>query len=368
MIVAWSKRTENSSDAAWVFNEVDEAQRKKLPIIPVQLEPCDIPLGYRHVQAANLAGWRGDSKNPEWQEVLDGVRAAIEGRAVGGAATRRAAPAAPAPKRGGSPLGPIVGIIALIALAGGGYFAWTLLGPRTGATTQIASQSAVQIGPNAAPSSTLTLNEAEIRAQATKDFAAPSTQAPPGRKFYAQTVNYAGGSQTGFFQRESGTVWGEYQAGARTSDFRLVSDSDTEVVLYDQGRDMTVRLDLAAKKIFWRQAKGAENPLYTIVSVNQPPAQAPAIASTPIAKINFKTGDGVTGSFRREQGDAWGEYTANGERAFQFKQRAQTADKLELFDASRNMTITIDIPGKRIAWREGAGPNNPLYEVVSVER
>src|SRR5262249_54807390 len=77
VIVAWSKRTEDSSGAAWVFNEVDEAQRMQHPIIPVQLEACTIPLGYRHVQAADLTGWRGEADNPEWIEVRDAVQAAL---------------------------------------------------------------------------------------------------------------------------------------------------------------------------------------------------------------------------------------------------------------------------------------------------
>ena len=162
-------------------------------------------------------------------------------------------------------MGAIAGLLALIVLAGGGYFAWTHLAPRAGETRQIASQSAVQIGPTgAAPDATQPVAEAPLAASMT------------------------------------------------------------------------------------------------------PPVTPPPIL--PITTINFRTGDGMTGSFRREQGDDWGEYTAKGERAFQFRQRTQTADKLELYDASRNMTIAIDLASKRIFWREGAGPNNPLYEVVSVDR
>ena len=127
IVVAWSKRTEDSAGAAWVFNEVDEAQRLRKPIIPVQLEDCVIPLGYRHLQAANLIGWRGEAGNGEWQEVLSGVRAGLSGQRIGGAtaapASSRAAASAPVARRSGFPVGPLLAGVALLAVAGGGYVA-----------------------------------------------------------------------------------------------------------------------------------------------------------------------------------------------------------------------------------------------------
>jgi len=133
VVVAWSKRTEDSAAAAWVFNEVDEAQRMRLPLIPVQLEPCSIPLGYRHVQAANLSGWRGAPDHAEWQEVLSGVRAAIRGRPIGGAVRRRRS--ASALRRGndinmGGVLFALAGLV--VALGLGGYWGWTLLASGAG--------------------------------------------------------------------------------------------------------------------------------------------------------------------------------------------------------------------------------------------
>ncbi len=119
VIAVWSKRTEDSASAAWVFNEVDEAQRLKRPIIPVQIEPCAIPLGFRHVQCANLAGWRGDPANPEWQEVLAGVRAALAGKRLGGSAPKTKEPALTV-RRAGIPKG-VLAVALLAALGGTGY-------------------------------------------------------------------------------------------------------------------------------------------------------------------------------------------------------------------------------------------------------
>jgi len=115
VIAAWSKQTEDSAAAAWVFNEVDEAQRLKRPIIPVQIEPCSIPLGFRHVQCANLSGWQGDPSNPEWQEVLAGVRTALAGGRLGGSTPKRTDSHVPR-RRTGIPK--VVSAVALIAVLG----------------------------------------------------------------------------------------------------------------------------------------------------------------------------------------------------------------------------------------------------------
>ncbi|MFZ2030115.1 MAG: toll/interleukin-1 receptor domain-containing protein [Vitreimonas sp.] len=146
VIVVWSKRTEDSAAAAWVFNEVDEAQRLRRPIIPVQIEPCAIPLGYRHVQCANLSGWRGDPKNPEWQEVLSGVRTAMTGRRIGAAVPNRSHPA---PRRSG--VGVLIGLVGLAMLCTIGVLGYMVLSRPTAPPqlrqTQVASTQSVEANP-----------------------------------------------------------------------------------------------------------------------------------------------------------------------------------------------------------------------------
>ncbi len=124
VIAVWSRRTEDSAAAAWVLNEVDEAQRMRRPIIPIQIEPCAIPLGYRHVQCADLSQWRGDPNHPEWREVLDGVHAALAGKRIGGAVPNRSG-RPPAPRRGAggmlfaaAGLAAVLGVIAYFTFIG----------------------------------------------------------------------------------------------------------------------------------------------------------------------------------------------------------------------------------------------------------
>jgi pimeloyl-ACP methyl ester carboxylesterase len=53
VLVVWSK-TSVSSD--WVREEAEDGLRRGI-LVPVQIDECQIPLGFRRVQAVNLTGW-----------------------------------------------------------------------------------------------------------------------------------------------------------------------------------------------------------------------------------------------------------------------------------------------------------------------
>jgi hypothetical protein len=68
-IVLWSP---NSIASSWVKNEATEAlERRKL--VPALIEAVKVPIGFRHLHAADLSGWSGDPKNAEWREILQRV-------------------------------------------------------------------------------------------------------------------------------------------------------------------------------------------------------------------------------------------------------------------------------------------------------
>ena len=61
VVVVWSK---TSVDSDWVLNEAGEGRRRGI-LIPVCIDPVDIPLGFRRVQAADLTRWKGGENDPE---------------------------------------------------------------------------------------------------------------------------------------------------------------------------------------------------------------------------------------------------------------------------------------------------------------
>jgi hypothetical protein len=58
---------------------------------------------------------------------------------------------------------------------------------------------------------------------------------------------------TGAVRREPGGIWIETNTRGSKWTFRSVSESATEIVLYDASRDIYLRIDLAAKQLFVRQ-------------------------------------------------------------------------------------------------------------------
>ncbi len=59
VLVVWSK---NSIDSDWVREEAEEGQRRGI-LIPVLIDECQIPLGFRRVQAEQLIDWPDSSLN-----------------------------------------------------------------------------------------------------------------------------------------------------------------------------------------------------------------------------------------------------------------------------------------------------------------
>ncbi len=94
VVVAWS-RTSVESD--WVLAEADEGRKRKV-LVPALLEPAEIPLAFRSLQAADLAGWSGDPAHTEARKLLAKVAALLdmpEGRSERG---KPPAPPKPPPR------------------------------------------------------------------------------------------------------------------------------------------------------------------------------------------------------------------------------------------------------------------------------
>ena len=69
VIVLWSEAAVRS---AWVRDEAAEG-RESRRLVPIMLEACSPPLGFRQVQSVSLAGWQGRGNPPHMQEILHAV-------------------------------------------------------------------------------------------------------------------------------------------------------------------------------------------------------------------------------------------------------------------------------------------------------
>jgi hypothetical protein len=77
VIVVWS---ENSVGPAGEFVQ-DEAGRAKARgvLVPVRIDPVDLPLGFGETQSLDLVGWRGNPGDARFQELVAVVKAVLSG-------------------------------------------------------------------------------------------------------------------------------------------------------------------------------------------------------------------------------------------------------------------------------------------------
>jgi hypothetical protein len=84
-------------------------------------------------------------------------------------------------------------------------------------------------------------------------------------------ANFGGGAVTGIITRVEGNQWFESNDSDRgkTLSFRSLSASTSEILLYDDVRDVYLNVDLIGKKIFWRRGPDRQwSELYSVLAAS----------------------------------------------------------------------------------------------------
>jgi hypothetical protein len=69
VVVLWSQESVKSR---WVLDESEEGLQKER-LVPVLIDDVKPPMGYRRIEAANLAGWSGSQDDPEFQVLVKAI-------------------------------------------------------------------------------------------------------------------------------------------------------------------------------------------------------------------------------------------------------------------------------------------------------
>jgi len=73
VVVLWSSAAVQSE---WIRSEAEEAATRGV-LFPVFLEPVELPLRFRRIQAADLAAWNGDPRDHTAQRLADAIQSSI---------------------------------------------------------------------------------------------------------------------------------------------------------------------------------------------------------------------------------------------------------------------------------------------------
>ncbi len=73
VIVLWSKE---SVDSDWVKDEAAEGKERGV-LVPVLIDPVEIPLGFGRLQTARLIGWEGEAAHPDFQQLAHSITAML---------------------------------------------------------------------------------------------------------------------------------------------------------------------------------------------------------------------------------------------------------------------------------------------------
>ena len=101
VVVLWSSASTRSH---WVRAEAEEGARRHV-LVPVLLEDADIPLPFRHIQAADLAGWDGSPSHRAFQRLASDIGAVLDRQKEPISQSRTEVPPATDSKDGATPGG-----------------------------------------------------------------------------------------------------------------------------------------------------------------------------------------------------------------------------------------------------------------------
>lgn len=111
VVVLWSPR---STAAKWVRREARFGSERD-HLAPAIIAPCDIPLEFSDMQAANLSSWRGDPSDEQWRDFIARITECVQKPA-------KALPPQPWRRRG--PQTAAISLLVLAVLGAGAYGAY----------------------------------------------------------------------------------------------------------------------------------------------------------------------------------------------------------------------------------------------------
>ena len=186
--------------------------------------------------------------------------------------------------------------------------------------------------------------------------------------------------QSGWFEKNPGGEWDEYDAkGNLRYTFKEIRRDNGSIFLFLKQYGVNVELDAAGQQIFAEWPGRPRHVMHKITNMEimapptvtpppvappvQPPTVEPPAPTAPVTTENIAIAAYNGGVFEKS-GQNWTERTDTGQ-TFSFREIGRDAERVYLFDTSRNAFIIIDTSARMIRLSDG-GMIRDLHPVTDI--
>ncbi|HEY1852114.1 MAG TPA: hypothetical protein VGG60_13890 [Candidatus Binataceae bacterium] len=172
----------------------------------------------------------------------------------------------------------------------------------------------------------------------------------------------ASGNAIGHFRQTSEDTWSEDIGPNRRDAFRFqeVARDQWSVYMLDASRDTWIQIDLFTNKIMVHASGAQPVPLYEILDSSS------TLNGWMTNYVTYSNGGSVVGLLRQNGWTSWVEESLKDQDPFFiFDETGRTDQTIRLHDASRDVTLVIDLSSKEILYANGNAPLSKLYVLAS---
>ncbi|MCC6605568.1 MAG: hypothetical protein IT327_20345, partial [Anaerolineae bacterium] len=170
------------------------------------------------------------------------------------------------------------------------------------------------------------------------------------------------GKPLGAYRQIAESKWVETDSQAKPAfSFDEVQRTKYAVHLYDVSRNVSLELNLHTRRIHYSDPSNSFV-LYTILR------SSALVTGRAVSEVTFATFAGQElGKYRQTSGDEWAEFNQSGTVTAHFKETRREDWLVTLYDASRNVTLALDLHSQTIYYSDGQTYYAPLYLILREE-
>lgn len=195
---------------------------------------------------------------------------------------------------------------------------------------------------------------------------------PMGQRFMGtQNVNLVvygnRGQRFGSFMQYGPRMWVQKSEtpGGGMFRFRELDRDRGSVHLYDSSRNLSIQLDLFARRVMYSDAATPEKrEMYEILD------RSSRMTGRLASMVQYTAGDGsIIGAFVRRDHGEWVEVASpSGEEKFHFREVGRDDWSVYLSDRSRNIEVQLDLHTMQVLYTPPGGMRRPLYAIAAAPR